>query len=126
MNVIGELIHGENVVIWGSATEPKTKTLPSGKTVTEFQLAIGKNKEDGNKIFIKVQAWEILAKHFASYIDKGDFIKVTGTCFRDDYWSERNQRDTYMVMAGFIENQVLHGIDQGLSGFGDDDMMNLP
>ena len=128
INIIGKLEEFEKVAVWGFASEPKTKVLPSGKTVTDFQLLIGKDPDDSDtKIYIRVQVWEKLAKQFASLIDRNDLILVIGTCRKDNYWTERNQKETFYVSAEFLINQTFHGDEQdNFSGFSDDDMMNLP
>ena len=125
MNIIGDLEVGNNVIVWGTATAPKTKTTQSGKTVTEFQLVVGVDSNQ-DKIYLKITAWEKLAKQFASFIDKHDALTVIGKVVRDDYWTEKNQRETYAITANRIMAQQFYGEEAGSSMIPDDDLMNLP
>lgn len=125
MNIIGDFKVGNNVIVWGTATAPNTKLTKTGKTVTEFNIVIGKDADQKN-IYLKITAWEKLAKQFASFIDKHDALTVIGRVERDDYWTEKNQRETYAITANRIMAQQFYGDEAGSSMIPDDDLMNLP
>ena len=125
LNMFGSLEDGEKVAIWGISSNPKTRTTSTGKTLTTLSVQIGKEGDD--KVFVTVQAWEKLAKQFASLVDKRDYLFVVGTAHYDSYWSEKNQKETYYISAEYMANQVFIGGEAGMShGMDDDEFMNLP
>jgi len=76
--------------------KPETRSLPSGKTVTNFSIAINGRPytdRDGNEkkdvTFIDAQAWEKGGELIAEHFDKGDPIYIEGE-LRQDTWEDKN------------------------------------
>lgn len=124
LNIIGEMKDYSIVRVYGVAGAPKTERTKGGHSVTRFPLIIG--KEDDKNVVINVQAWNRLSTQFACLIDKGDLVAVDGMLKLNDYWTEKNQRDTFDLVAGFITVQEFHG-DRSMTGqMTDDELMNIP
>lgn len=74
---------------------PDLKTTNSGKSVTEFSLAVD-NFKDGEKQtdFILCQAWGNKADVICKYVAKGDKIAIFGKIHTDKY-KDTNGNDRY-------------------------------
>ena len=63
------------------ARDPELRVLPSGASVCNMRVAIGrrpKNGEDQGAVFIDVETWGKTAENCARYLAKGRHISVTG------------------------------------------------
>lgn len=78
------------------------KKTPSGKSVTQFTLAVNRDKEHAD--FIQCVAWEGTAELLSSFTRKGSKINVTGRLQTRDY-TDVNGRKVYVteVIAREIE-----------------------
>jgi single-strand DNA-binding protein len=83
------------VIICGNLTrDPQTKTLPSGKNVCEFGLAINRRYKgkDGElkeeTTFVEVQAWDKTADLVGKYLLKGSEAYVEGRLSQET-WEDK-------------------------------------
>lgn len=72
-------------VLLGNLTrDPEMKTLPSGATVCEFDIAVNRNwtGKDGQKqketLFMKCSAWAKTGELCAKFLQKGKLVLVQG------------------------------------------------
>lgn len=70
------------------------KKTPSNKSVTQFTLAVNRDKEHAD--FIQCVAWEGTAELLSSYTRKGSKINVTGRLQTRDY-TDANGRKVYVT-----------------------------
>ncbi len=71
--------------------DPETRTIPTGKKVAHFSLAVserwksaqGENKE--NTEWVNVEAWERLGEICQQYLHKGKLIYLEGRLKTDKY-----------------------------------------
>ena len=70
------------------------KKTPSNKSVTQFTLAVNRDKEHAD--FIQCVAWEGTAELLSSYTRKGSKINVTGRLQTRDY-TDVNGRKVYVT-----------------------------
>ena len=76
-------------LIGRAGTTPELKTLPSGATVTNFNLAVPK-KDKTN--WIRVVAWNTTAELMTKYVQKGDQIGITGSLDVREYEKDGEKR----------------------------------
>ena len=85
------------VILIGRLTKDvEVNKTNSGKTVTEFSVAVNRDKDHAD--FIRVQAWEKVAEFLGQYAKKGMLIAVDGKLRCDSY--EKNgytQYKTYVL-----------------------------
>ena len=71
-------------IIGNITREPEVKTIPSGKTLTKFSVAVSTRKkvgdewQDGDPSFYDCTAWDDLGSHVADSLRKGDRVIVCG------------------------------------------------
>lgn len=78
------------------------KKTPSGKSVTEFTLAVDRPADDqGNKTadFIPCEAWGTTAENMEKYLGKGRLIAVLGRIAVNRYEVGGEQRKKMVVVA---------------------------
>lgn len=83
-----------------TGTTPELKTLPSGATVTNFNLAVPK-KDKTN--WIRVVAWNTTAELISMYVKKGDQIGITGSLDVREYEKDGEKRIVYEVIADRVD-----------------------
>jgi hypothetical protein len=79
-------------------SDPQYKEFDSGKTLTSFfgnADATGKGKDKKYDSY-KINAWEEWSD-YANMLQKGDLIYVEGECKKDDYYSQKNNTDEFMI-----------------------------
>lgn len=75
----------QSITIMGNVgRDPETKTLQSGKTVTNFSVAVSSTTGQGDNrtektTWFRVAAWDKLGELCAKYLDKGSQVLVIGT-----------------------------------------------
>ena len=121
-----EFFDGAYVTVWGQTGEPKTTKTATGKTVTSFSIAYDYDRDAEETKYIKCTAWQKLAEQYASLLDKHDPVRVWGIVKKDNYWSERNQKDEFYIQVEQLSAQEFHGDDNESTGFEEDELMNLP
>lgn len=103
---MGELfIHpdGIHADCYGNATNIKNQITKSGKSVTSFSIQYGRNGD--TKLFQNCVAWGNLSRKYLNRLDKGDVVCVKGYMEKDDYWSERNDKDEYKLVVEWANVQ---------------------
>lgn len=79
------------VILTGNLTEtPTLRTTYSGKSVTEFTIAVQRNHGGDAADFIKCTAWEKQAELVCKYVGKGDKIGVVGSWRYESYKDVRD------------------------------------
>ena len=81
---------------------PELKTTTSGKSVTEFTLAVDRRPQTEHQAdFIRCTAWDKVADLICRYKQQGDLIAVCGS-LRIETYKDRNGNDkskTYVLVA---------------------------
>lgn len=72
------------------ASDPETRTLESGKTLTEFSIAVRRPRVKDEADFFRCTAWESTGEFIAEYFGKGDGIAIKGYA-RQDKWKDGDQ-----------------------------------
>jgi single-strand DNA-binding protein len=90
-----------NVVLVGRlANDPEMKYTPSGMPITNFRLAVDRNRknEAGEKEtdFLNIVAFQKTAELVAQYCDKGSLVGVEGR-IQSRSWEDANGKRQYMV-----------------------------
>src|SRR5256885_772134 len=88
--------------------DPEAKTTPSGVPLTTFSLAVntyhGKDAEDDEPLWFKIQTWRKRAKAAATYLSKGKRVLVVGVVEKPfSYLSDGEPRTTMIVTAHVIK-----------------------
>lgn len=71
------MIHAVTIGNLGSAAE--TKTLPSGKVVTNFSVATKGRDRDAETTWVRCSMWGVRGEKVAPYLTKGQKIAATGS-----------------------------------------------
>lgn len=108
-------------------TDPELKTTPSGKSVTNFTLAVDRaytpKGEEKKTDFIDCVAWNNTAEFITRYFRKGVKIGANGELNKRTYTaSDGSQRSVYEVKvdnAYFCEKNTAPAIQQNVSAFED-------
>ena len=94
-----------SVIVSGRLSkDPELKYIPpSGKAVTNFDLAVENkyNKDDKNVDFFTIQCWGKLAESIVNNLDKGRKILVKGM-LKNNHWKDTNDklhRDNYIIAS---------------------------
>ena len=88
-----------NCVLIGRLTNDiELRKTNSGKSVTSFTIAVGRDKE--NTDFIPCQVWNMVAENMAKYCSKGDMVAVKGRIQTRNYEDkDGNKRTATEVVA---------------------------
>lgn len=107
------------VILMGRLTrDPETRTTPSGKSVTNFSLAVDRFGQDDQADFFDVTAWEKLGELVSQYLSKGRRCLVQGR-LRQDSWDDKEtgkKRTRVEVVATDVT--FLDGPSDGAGGGG--------
>lgn len=68
--------------------DPETKTLPSGKTLCKFAIAVNGMKKDDEPTYLECEAWDKTAELVSTYHQKGSPIIVHGRA-KQDNWTDK-------------------------------------
>jgi single-stranded DNA-binding protein len=85
-------------------TDPQYKTVGKNETPVCTFLLQSDTKKSGNvKEYdnFSVCVWGDDSA-YASQLEKGDEIYIVGECKRDDYWSNRNNKEEFQINAEMI------------------------
>lgn len=78
------------VMLQGRLTaSPESKTLGSGKNLTEFSIAVRRPGKDDVADFFRCTAWDATAEFVTNYFGKGDGIIVQGQ-LRQERWEDES------------------------------------
>jgi len=86
--------------------DPSLKKTPSGKSVTEFTLAVDRPADnEGNRSadFIPCEAWGVTAENMERYLGKGRLIAVLGRISVNRYEVNGEQRKKMVVVAQQVQ-----------------------
>ena len=108
-------------------TDPETKKINNGKSITTFSIAINhyaKTSESdpnggGDVSYIDVETWDKLADNCSEFLKKGKMVTVIGT-LRQERWKSQDgtNRQKYKVIASsvrfdsFAENKKEKGTNK--------------
>lgn len=77
------------VIVMGRLTrDPETRTTPTGRSVTNFGLAVDRQGQDDQADFFDVTAWEKTGELVSRYLSKGRRCLVQGR-LRQDSWEDK-------------------------------------
>lgn len=77
------------VIAMGRLTrDPETRTTPTGRSVTNFGLAVDRQGQDDQADFFDVAAWEKTGELVSRYLSKGRRCLVQGR-LRQDSWEDK-------------------------------------
>ena len=97
---------------------PELKTTQSGKSVTDFSIAVSRKAIGSEQAdFIRCTAWDKVAEVITKYKRQGDMISVTGRLTTETY-KDKNGNDrskTYVLVnqVEFIGNAPARDPDNG-------------
>ena len=107
------------VILMGRLTrDPEQRTTTTGKTVTNFSLAVDRGGQDDQADFFDVTAWEKTGELVAQYLTKGRRCLVQGR-LRQDSWEDKEtgkKRSRVEVVA--FDVTFLDGPNDGARGEG--------
>ena len=105
------------VILMGRLTrDPEQRTTTTGKTVTNFSLAVDRGGQDDQADFFDVTAWEKTGELVAQYLTKGRRCLVQGR-LRQDSWEDKEtgkKRSRVEVVA--FDVTFLDGPNDGARG----------
>ena len=86
--------------------DPETRHTKTGKSVTNFSLAITDRKADKNAptLWLQVTAWEKLGEIVEKYLSKGREVLVSGRLQIREYEANRGEKKTSVeIVADTVE-----------------------
>lgn len=87
------------IIIGRTTTDIELKTTTSGKSVTQFTLAVPKNFKKDEANFIPVVFWGQQAEALSKYVKKGQQIAIQGELTSRKYEVDGNKRTAYEVVG---------------------------
>jgi single-strand DNA-binding protein len=94
------------ILVGNVGRDPQTKTIPSGKQVSEFSVATSDRMKDGTDKteWHNIVAWDRLADLASKYITKGKQIYVEGK-IQTQQWADKdgNKRSRVEILANSIQ-----------------------
>lgn len=94
-----DTVGDENLVILrGHLTrDPELKTIPSGKSVCNFNLAVNAGGRGKKAMFIECVAWERVAETIADVLSKGDPLYVRGFLMLETWQGKQGKMSRHKV-----------------------------
>lgn len=90
------------ILIGNLTKDPETRTIPSGKTVCTFDLAV--NDRQGNATYFRVSVWEKQGENCQRFLSKGRKVCVTGPVSARAYTTQSGEaRVSLEVTANEVE-----------------------
>lgn len=90
------------ILIGNLTKDPETRTIPSGKTVCSFDLAV--NDRQGNATYFRVSVWEKQGENCQRFLSKGRKVCVTGPVSARAYTTQSGEtRVSLEVTANEVE-----------------------
>lgn len=87
------------IIIGRTTTDIELKTTTSGKSVTQFTLAVPKNFKKNETNFIPVVFWGQQAEALSKYVKQGQQIAIQGELTSRKYEVDGNKRTAYEVVG---------------------------
>ncbi|MCB1146758.1 MAG: single-stranded DNA-binding protein [Leptospiraceae bacterium] len=86
--------------------DPEIKQTQTGKMILSFSLAYAtrhsSDREGSFTSYINVEAWEKLANHFATRLEKGMQILVKGSLVQNRWVSDGQKKSVFKLVAQAI------------------------
>jgi single-strand DNA-binding protein len=97
-----------NVSLIGRLTsDPELRSTPSGTSVGQLRLAIGRPKRDGEDRgadYVDITVWNAQAETCAQYLSKGRQVAVTGRLEHSEWEDgDGNRRQKLIVVARTVD-----------------------
>jgi single-strand DNA-binding protein len=98
-----------NLNVWTGTgnlvTDPETRTLSTGKTVTNFRIGVSTGfGERKSTLFLNVEAWEKLGAFVQQYAHKGSIVAVTGELHCREYTNNNGEKkQSWEIKAREVE-----------------------
>lgn len=97
--------------------DPETRNTQTGKSVTNFSVAVNRRFQKDKADFFNVTAWEKTGEFVNKYFRKGQEIIVQGEMESRDYTdSDGNKRNVWDLIASNVEFCGSKADNQGNSG----------
>ena len=113
--------------------EIEVKATPSGKSVTNFTIAVPRFRREDGADFLNCVAWGKTAENMGRYVKKGDRIAVSGRLQSRNYESDGHKVYVTEIVADEVEfMEYKHKEDEqpnpetNVSGFTDVNTDDLP
>lgn len=91
------------VILMGRLTrDPELRTTTTGKSVSNFSLAVDKAGQDAGTDFFDVVAWERLAELVQQYLTKGRRCLVQGRLSQRQWEQDGQKRSRIEIMANDV------------------------
>lgn len=91
------------VILMGRLTrDPELRTTTTGKSVSNFSLAVDKIGQDAGTDFFDVVAWERLAELVQQYLTKGRRCLVQGRLSQRQWEQDGQKRSRIEIMANDV------------------------
>lgn len=88
------------VILMGRLTrDPELRNTTSGKTVTNFGLAVDRYSQDAGADFFEIVAWEKLAELINTYLAKGSRCLIQGRLSQRQWEQDGQKRSRIEVIA---------------------------
>jgi len=102
------------IVLVGRLTrDPELKTIPSGKNIARFSIAVDKrfkptNGSEPSADFFNISCWEKTADYVSNYLGKGRLVSVVGRMESRKYTDKEGaKREVWEVTA-----EQVNGLDR--------------
>lgn len=83
--------------------EIEVKATPSGKSVTNFTIAVPRFRREDGADFLYCEAWGKTAENMGRYVKKGDRIGVSGRLRSDKYDKDGHTVYSIKIVADEVE-----------------------
>lgn len=89
------------VILQGNLTyDPELRTIPSGKSVCEINVAHNEKRGDKNDaVFMSVVFWEKTAEFVSQYFQKGSQILIEGRLIRETWEKDGKNHEKTKIMG---------------------------
>lgn len=106
------------IVIKGRLTrDPEIRNTQTGKSVTNFSVAVNRRFQKDKADFFNVTAWEKTGEFVSKYFHKGQEIAVQGEMQSRDYTDrDGNKRNAWDLIASNVEFCGSKADNQGSTG----------
>ena len=93
--------------------DPETRTIPSGKTVCGFDIAVNERRGgQDNTTYFRISAWEKQGENCQRYLSKGKKVSVVGPVSARAY-TDRNGKANVSIEVAANEIEFLSPREDG-------------
>lgn len=101
-------LENDYAIVIGAAANVKSQAVGKKNTpITTFSVQYAYDKETEKGEYLNCVAWKDLSSNYLNRLDRGDMILCIGKLERDEYWSERNQKDEFKMTVEFAQVQQM-------------------